>query len=72
MSFCSRVSCPKTDLNTKEIQYKYEHIKEILKSDKRTKEINHQTLSYIDKAKAFDIKSKTSEVVNYLKNNLWK
>ncbi len=56
-------------LNTKEIQYKYEHIKEILKSDKRTKEINHQTLSYIDKAKAFDIKSKTSEVVNYLKNN---
>ena len=56
-------------INTKEIQYKYEHITDILKSDKRAKEINNQTLSYIDKAKAFDIKTKTSDVVKYLKDN---
>ena len=56
-------------LNTNEIEHKYEHIKEILQSDKRAKEFNSQVLSYIDKAKAFDVKTKTSDVVKYLKDN---
>ena len=56
-------------LNTKEIAHQYEHIKEILQSDKRAKEFNSQIFAYIDKAKAFDVKTKTSDVVKYLKDN---
>ena len=56
-------------LNTSEIKRKYEHIVEILKGDKRSKESNHHILSFIDKAKAFDVKTKTAEVVSYLKDH---
>jgi diguanylate cyclase (GGDEF)-like protein len=56
-------------LKTEEIESKYEHIKDILKSDKRTKQNNQRILSFIDKAKSFDVKTKTSEVVSYLKHN---
>lgn len=59
----------KPTVKTKEILFKYEHIKEILKSDKRVKASHNQILSYLDKAKPFEIKTKTSEVVSYLKNN---
>ena len=56
-------------LNAKEITYEYENIIEILSSDRRSKDINSQINPYIDRAKAFDIKTKTGEVVKYLKEN---
>ncbi|WP_345993512.1 GGDEF domain-containing protein [Sulfurimonas sp. HSL-1716] len=56
-------------LNAKEIKPRYEEIVEILKSDKRAKDINSQINAYIDRAKPFDIKTKTAEVLKYLKEN---
>ncbi len=56
-------------LNTKEILHEYENIVEILRNDKRAKDINSQINAYIDRAKSFDIKTKTGEVVKYLKEN---
>lgn len=55
--------------NTKEIKREYESIIDILKSDKRVKDINSQINPYIDRAKAFEVKTKTTEVVKYLKEN---
>jgi diguanylate cyclase (GGDEF)-like protein len=52
-----------------EIHHQYKHITQILESDQRVKEVNSQIVSHIEDIKAFDIKTKTSDVVKYLKKN---
>lgn len=56
-------------LNAKEIQNKYENIVEILKKDRRDKETNTHINPYIDRAVTFDVETKTTEVIKYLKEN---
>lgn len=55
--------------NTQEIRYEYEEIIDILQNDKRTKDINSQINPYVDRAKPFDVKTKTGDVLKYLKEN---
>lgn len=56
-------------VHTGEIQHQYKHIVEILEADHRVKEVNNHIFTYIEQIKAFDIKTKTSDVVKYLKKN---
>lgn len=59
----------KPTLYIDEIKHEYKEIVDILKSDKRAKDTNSQINSYIDRATAFDIKTKTADIVKYLKEN---